>query len=80
MVPEAYTLITQPTLLVHVRRFSLFPKATLRVYQGERNELCPKQYAENLASQLTGVEDGAVLYTVKGMSHISLGKFCRPLA
>lgn len=30
--------------------------------------MCPKQYAESLASQLTGVEDGAVLYTVKGMS------------
>lgn len=50
MGPEMYASITQPTLLVH----------------GERNEVCPKQYAESLASQLTGVEDGAVLYTVKG--------------
>lgn len=36
------------------------------VGQGERNETCPRKYAEKLQSQLTGVEGGAVLYTVKG--------------
>ncbi|KAF8914148.1 alpha/beta-hydrolase [Gymnopilus junonius] len=50
MDPEACSLITQPVLVI----------------QGEKNELCPKKYAEALVEQLTGVPDGAVLYEVKG--------------
>ncbi|RDB20549.1 hypothetical protein Hypma_012458 [Hypsizygus marmoreus] len=50
--PEVYATITQPVLLIH----------------GERNETCPKKYAEKLASQLSNSEGGAVLYTVKGGS------------
>ncbi|KAF8974713.1 alpha/beta-hydrolase [Flammula alnicola] len=48
--PEMYASITQPVLII----------------QGEKNELCPMKYADKLASQLTGVKDGAVLYDVKG--------------
>ncbi|KDR83489.1 hypothetical protein GALMADRAFT_235659 [Galerina marginata CBS 339.88] len=50
MSPEAYSLITQPVLII----------------QGEKNELCPAKHAERLLSQLTGVKDGAVIYEVKG--------------
>ncbi|CAA7259482.1 unnamed protein product [Cyclocybe aegerita] len=48
--PDAYAMITQPVLII----------------QGEKNELCPLKYAEKLVSQLTGVKDGAILYTVRG--------------
>ncbi|KAF9468857.1 alpha/beta-hydrolase [Collybia nuda] len=50
--PEHHAAITQPVLLIH----------------GERNEACPKRYAEKLASQLINAEGGAILYTVKGGS------------
>ncbi|KAJ2924947.1 hypothetical protein H1R20_g12153, partial [Candolleomyces eurysporus] len=48
--PELYAQITQPTLILH----------------GERNEICPRKYSEALSAQLTGVENGAVIYTVRG--------------
>lgn len=51
--PGVLGSITQPVLLVH----------------GEKNDICPKKYAEKLVSQLTNVEDGPVLYTVKGGSN-----------
>jgi hypothetical protein len=38
------------------------------MFKGERNEACPKIYAERLASQLSNAEGGAVIYTVKGLS------------
>jgi hypothetical protein len=37
------------------------------IFKGERNEACPKKYAEKLASQLSNAEGGAVIYTVKGL-------------
>jgi hypothetical protein len=36
------------------------------MFKGERNESCPKKYAERLASQLLNAEGGVVIYTVKG--------------
>ncbi|TFK74449.1 alpha/beta-hydrolase [Pluteus cervinus] len=49
---ETYASIKVPVLLIH----------------GERNETCPKKYAELLQAQLTGVPGGVILYTVKGAS------------
>jgi hypothetical protein len=40
------------------------------MFKGERNEICPKTYAEKLASQLSNAEGGAVIYTVKGMDSL----------
>lgn len=37
------------------------------IFKSERNEACPKKYAEKLASQLSNAEGGAVIYTVKGL-------------
>lgn len=39
--------------------------------QGDQNELYPIKHAEHLSSQLTGVEDGVILYSVKGKVHPS---------
>ncbi|KAF8803748.1 hypothetical protein BYT27DRAFT_7195089 [Phlegmacium glaucopus] len=50
--PEIYASITQPVLLIH----------------GDKNGLFPIKHAEQLSSQLTGVKDGAILYSVKGGS------------
>lgn len=49
---EAYAEITQPVLIIH----------------GERNEICPRKHSEALATQLTGSNGGAVIYTVRGAS------------
>jgi len=49
---DVYACISQPVLIIH----------------GERNETCPRKYAEKLASDLINAEGGAVLYTVKGAS------------
>lgn len=40
----------------------------LHLTQGDKNELHPIKHAEQLSSQLTGVKDGAILYSVKGES------------
>ncbi|KAJ2916498.1 hypothetical protein MD484_g3946, partial [Candolleomyces efflorescens] len=48
--PELYAQVKQPTLILH----------------GERNEICPRKHSEALAAKLTGVENGAVIYTVRG--------------
>lgn len=48
--PEIYASIKQPVLLIH----------------GDKNEMFPITNAEQLSSQLTGVKDGAILYSVKG--------------
>lgn len=50
LTPQTLASITQPVLLIH----------------GQLNEVCPRMYAEKLASQLTNSEGGAVLFTVKG--------------
>ena len=43
-------------------------RLTPNLTQGDKNELFPIKYAEQLSSQLTGVRDGAILYSVKGES------------
>lgn len=43
-------------------------RTCLPLTQGDKNELYPIEYAEQLLSQLTGVKDGAILYSVKGGS------------
>lgn len=43
-----------------------------QIYQGDKNELSPIKYAKRLVTDLTNVEDGAILYEVKGSLILSV--------
>lgn len=47
-------------------------KDLLTLTQGDSNMLHPIKHAEQLSSQLTGVKDGAIIYSVKGELHPSV--------
>jgi hypothetical protein len=69
--PEVHAYIKQPVLLIHVGSpLNQYCGIANICCKGERNEGCPKKYAEKLASQLLNAEGGAVIYTVKGLNCI----------